>query len=112
MRASRVRPYAITGGRVRPAHELTMHTRVTVAHYDPASAVDLQPESQAIYEHAVKPVTVADLAASLPTIPVPTLLVLLSDLIAEGMVTIHGDEGTTEQDMLGRILEGLRELSP
>jgi hypothetical protein len=89
-----------------------MDTRVTVPHYDPNRAVDLLPECQAIYEHAVKPVTVADLAATVPTIPVPTLLVLLSDLVADGMVAIHGAEVATEQDMLGRILEGLRELSP
>lgn len=114
MRASRVRPYAITGGRTRPDHDLTTHTRVTVPNHDPARAADLLPEAQAIYEQArERPITVADLAACLRAIPDTTFLVLLSDLITDGLIAIDpDDEVTSEQDMLGRILDGLRELSP
>jgi hypothetical protein len=115
MRASRVRPYAITGGRTRPDHDLTNHTRLTVPNHDPARAADLQPEAQAIYEqlHQRQPSTVADLAACLRAIPDTTLLVLLSDLITDGLVAIDPDDQvTSSKDMLGRILNGLRELSP
>ena len=114
MRASRVRPYAITGGRTRPDHDLTTNTRLTAPDHDPANAADLGPEAQAVYAQVrERPITVADLAARLTTIPDTTLLVLLGDLITGGLVAFDpDDEVTSERDMLGRILNGLRELSP
>jgi hypothetical protein len=111
--AGRVRPYAITGGRTRPDHPLTTATVVVVENYDPARSVDLPPESHAIYERAVRPVAVSDLLAGLPAVPPTTVLVLLGDLIDAGLVRIEGDPADpTERDMLGRILAGLKELSP
>ena len=112
-RAGRVRPYAVTGGRTRPDHPLTMATVVVVVDYDPACSADLLPESQTIYELAVHPVPVGDLLAGLPAVPSTTVLVLLGDLIANGLIRIESDPGVpTERDMLGRILAGLKELSP
>lgn len=114
MRASRVRPYAVTGGRTRPDHDLAGNTRVTAPDHDAAKAADLSPEAQAIYEQTRQPISVADLAARLTAIPGTTLLVLLGDLITAGLVAFDpdDDEVTSERDMLGRILDGLRELSP
>ncbi|HEX9338664.1 MAG TPA: DUF742 domain-containing protein [Pseudonocardiaceae bacterium] len=110
MRASRVRPYAITGGRTTPDHDLTMETRVVVPHHDRARVATLPPESQAIYEQARQPISVGELAALLTAVPVTTLLVLLSDLITEDLVRVEA--GGVEPDTLGRILTGLKELSP
>jgi hypothetical protein len=111
MRASRVRPYAITGGRTRPDHDLAMDTRIVATQHDPARTATLQPESQAICDQAAHPISVANLAACLTAIPTTTLLVLLGDLIADGMLRV--DDGVpTQRDMLGRILDGLKELSP
>jgi hypothetical protein len=112
MAASRVRPYAITGGRTRPDHDLADPARVLVPRYDPARAASLLPEAMAIYERARQPISVADLTAHLPNIPATTLLVLLSDLITAGLVQVEGGAVERERDMLGRILEGLKELSP
>lgn len=112
MRAGRVRAYVVTGGRTRPGHDLLANTRVVATRYDPAHAVDLMPEQQAIYSHTIKMITVGDLVANLPDVPETTLKVLLSDLITLDLIHIADNDTTTDQDMLGRILDGLKELSP
>jgi hypothetical protein len=110
-RGRRVRPYTITGGRTRPDQPLPMDTLVSVPTYDPAFSATLMPESQALYERARESVSIDDLAAGL-TIRPSTILVLLGDLITADRVAVRpaGAAEPYDKDMLGRILDGLKEL--
>jgi hypothetical protein len=111
MRSLRVRPYAITGGRTRPRHHLLVETLISVPNYDPQFSASLLPESQALYERARETTSIAELSAHL-TIPLGVIRVLLSDLAASEMVFIHptGYSYSYDQNILGRILDGLKKL--
>lgn len=111
MRSTRVRPYAITGGRTRPRHLLLVETLVSVPHYDPQFSAGLMPEAKALYERAREKISVAELSAHLD-IPLGVIRVLLSDLAAQEMVFIHptGHAYSYDRGVLERILDGLRKL--
>lgn len=109
MRSTRVRPYAITGGRTRPRHLLLVETLVSVPNYDPQASAQLMPEAQALYERARRRTSVAELSAHLD-IPLGVIRVLLSDLAAQEMVFIHptGSDCQYDVHLLERILDGLK----
>lgn len=111
MRSTRIRPYALTGGRTRTRHHLLVETLISVPRYDPSLSASLMPESRALYERARSGVSVAELSAGLD-IPLGVVRVLVSDLAAQGAVFIHatGYAFSYDQRMLGRILDGLKQL--
>lgn len=111
MRSMRVRPYALTGGRTRSRHHLLVETLISVPQYDPALSSLLMPESRALYERARTRASIAELSAGL-TIPLGVVRVLVSDLAAQGAVFIHptGYAYSYDQNMLERILDGLKQL--
>lgn len=111
MRSKRIRPYTLTGGRTRARHHLLVETLISVPRYDPTLSEALMPESKALYERARSQMSIAELSAIL-TIPLGVVRVLISDLAAQGAVFIHPTAHTFQHDqnVLDRILSGLREL--
>jgi hypothetical protein len=110
-----VRPYALTGGRTEPAggDVLDLVALVVAAGEggtgDPAG---LSPEHRQILGLCRNAVTVADLA-SVTTLPVGVVRVLLADLIGQGWVIVPPNQGMGEQlsaDLLKEVLHGLRAL--
>ncbi|MFJ6198608.1 DUF742 domain-containing protein [Micromonospora sp. NPDC092111] len=109
-----VRPYTLTGGRVRPAVDgfdlVAFVLATTVA--EPSGQPGLQPEHRRLVEYARHPVAVADLAADLD-LALGVVRVLLGDLLARGLVTVHeppATAGLPDNDILKAVVSGLRAL--
>jgi hypothetical protein len=108
-----VRPYTLTGGRVRPVTEdfdLVAFVQANVSSAEEADG-NLQPEHRAIVAIAQEPTSVAEIAARVD-LPLGVVRVLLGDLLAAGLVNIH--EPSTAQfpddDILKAVVHGLRAL--
>jgi hypothetical protein len=107
-----VRPYTLTGGRVRPAVEGFDLVAFVLATADPAGQPGLQPEHRRLVELARRPVAVADLAADLG-LAVGVVRVLLGDLLARGLVTVHRPPAAAhlpDDNILKAVVSGLRAL--
>ncbi|SDS06213.1 DUF742 domain-containing protein [Paraoerskovia marina] len=87
--ASTVRPYAVTGGRVRSAtSDLPLEALVEVLP-GAVSSQGLPPEKRAILQHAAHTyVSVAELSALL-RLPLGVTRILVADLQEERYVTVH-----------------------
>ncbi|MGC5020517.1 DUF742 domain-containing protein [Micromonospora sp. DT47] len=109
-----VRPYTLTGGRVRPAVEgfdLVAFVLAT-ADADPYGQPGLQPEHRRLVELARRPAAVADLAADLD-LAVGVVRVLLGDLLARGLISVRqppAAAGLPDNDILKAVVSGLRAL--
>ena len=110
-----VRPYALTGGRTRPAGALLDLITVIVASslaLGPDDSLGLSPEHRRILGLCRGPATVADVAST-TALPLGVVRVLVADLIGQGRVTVlaarpAGEEPSTA--MLKEVLNGLRAL--
>jgi hypothetical protein len=111
-RSRRVRAYTLTGGRTRSRHQLLVETMISVPTYDAEFSTTLLPETHQVYEHARRPVSLAELSALL-SIPLGVIRVLVSDLAADGVIFIHptGHAYQYDHNILERILDGLNKLS-
>jgi hypothetical protein len=87
--AATVRPYAVTGGRVRSAtSDLPLEALVEVMP-GAVNGYGLPPEKRAILQHAAHNyVSVAELSALL-RLPLGVVRILVADLSDEGYVTVH-----------------------
>lgn len=109
-----VRPFAVTRGRARPAtgnYDLVAFVAAEVA-----PTADLpqhfQPEHRHIIGITQEPAAVADIAAALH-LPVGAVRVLLSDLVQEGLVSLHkaaAGAGYNDDNVLKAVISGLRAL--
>jgi hypothetical protein len=110
--SSLVRPYAVTGGRTGPTLNLAMEALVSSAtsmHHDLSA---LPPERQAIASLCRQIRSVAEISALL-RIPLGVVRVVISDMVAEGLVHVHQpqlDAGKPDLNLLERVLSGLRRL--
>jgi len=111
-----VRPYAITGGRTRPASQLDLplEALVRLTRRGQAALPLLALEWREIALLSQHPVALAELSARL-RIPLGVSRVLVADMVAEGLLTVL-DRGALEGDaadpaLLGRILDGLRSIT-
>ncbi|MCF4123601.1 DUF742 domain-containing protein [Antribacter sp. KLBMP9083] len=86
---STVRPYAVTGGRVRSAtSDLPLEALVEVLP-GAVSSYGLPPEKRAILQHAAHTyVSIAELSALL-RLPLGVVRILVADMQEEGHVTVH-----------------------
>ncbi len=109
--SKRIRPYTLTGGRTRGRHDLLVEALISVPQYDPALPETLMPESRQLYELARSRVSIAELSVAVEA-PLGVVRVLISDLVAQGVVYVHPTAHSYEHDheMLGRILDGLERL--
>ena len=109
-----VRPYTMTGGRVRPiagGFDLVAFVLADRA-ADPAGHQHLPPEHRQIIGMARQPVSVAELAAHLD-LAVGVVRVLLGDLLAGGLIALHEPPATAylpDDDILKAVANGLRAL--
>lgn len=87
--AATVRPYAVTGGRVRSAtSDLPLEALVEVMP-GAVNGFGLPPERRAILQHAAHNyVSVAELSALL-RLPLGVVRILVADMADEGYITVH-----------------------
>lgn len=110
-----VRPYTVTGGRVRPVtggFDLMAFVLAAPGAAGSPEAAHLQPEHRAILAKAEDPVSVAELAAALNLV-VGVVRVLLGDLLAAGLIAMHEPSTAAhfpEDDVLQAVVNGLRAL--
>jgi len=108
-----VRPYAITGGRVRPRNDdlevealITSSARSDVARY-------LSYERRTIIRLCQEVQSVAELSARLE-VPLGVARVLVADMAEEGLVTVHRPSeligSHPDLSLLERVLYGLRNI--
>jgi hypothetical protein len=107
-----VRPYAVTGGRARPAVGGFDLVAFVVNSADGVGPRHLQPEHHAILVRTREPVTVAELASHLDL-----ALGVVRDLLQQGLIEMHEpvyDQSVGPQRPDDRILKavvnGLRSL--
>lgn len=104
------RLYTLTGGRSRSAPDNPFDlVTLVVAECDPAPG--MQSEHAAILRLAERPTAVVEVAAML-RLPVGITRVLLSDLLAAGLVSARHPRrsAVTDPDILEQVLVGLRNL--
>jgi len=107
-----VRPYTVTGGRVKPAGGFDLVAFVVAAPLDRVDLAPLQPEQRAIIESAQRPVAVAELAARVD-LALGVVRVLLGDLLGAGLVVSYEPQPAASQpdnDILQAVVNGLRAL--
>ncbi|SCL18391.1 Protein of unknown function [Micromonospora nigra] len=109
-----VRPYTLTGGRVRPTAEGFDLVAYVFAKpgADPGTHPDLHPEHRRLVELAGPGAPVVDLAADLD-LALGVVRVLLGDLLARGLVTVHQPQPLAylpDNDILKAVVSGLRAL--
>lgn len=108
-----VRPYTMTGGRVRPTAEGFDLVAFVVANPEPPDAVSLhlQPEHRAIIQMAQEPISVAELSAHL-NLALGVVRVLLGDLLAATLIMINEPSAAhfPDEDVLKAVVNGLRAL--
>ncbi len=109
-----VRPFTLTGGRTRPSRaDFTLITTVTAVDPQPAGAPRPQPEHLRILRLCAEPVAVAEVAARLD-LPVSVVVILLSDLVEAGRITVRQphlvSRTTPDLDLLKKVRDGLGRL--
>ncbi|HEX6967217.1 MAG TPA: DUF742 domain-containing protein [Micromonosporaceae bacterium] len=107
-----VRPYAVTGGRVRPATEgFDLVAFVQASDHAPGPDQHLHPEHLAIIAIAQESISVAEVAARL-NLPLGVVRVLLGDLLQAGLVEIHEPAAAQfpDDNLLKAVVNGLRAL--
>ncbi|MEU6273752.1 DUF742 domain-containing protein [Streptomyces populi] len=109
-----VRPYAMTGGRTRPAHQLAIEALVSTTG-DLSQASKLSPEAYRICVLCRKLNSIAEVSAIL-SIPLGVARILVADLAELGFVVVQqpheGDvqDGRPQVTLLEKVLVGLRNL--
>ena len=113
-RGNLVRPYAVTRGRTEPIRDIPIEAVLVVS---AAAVQEARFAGHDKYRIAVlcepKAQSLAELAA-LTRLPLGVTRVLVADMVADGLLTLHSAAprtGFTERlDLLGRVLSGLRKL--
>jgi Protein of unknown function (DUF742) len=107
-----VRPYALTGGRTRPAGQtFDLMSMITAVRGLQASADDLEPEHLSLLRLCRVPASVADLTADLD-LPLGVVRVLLSDLLQRRLIAVArpAPGRLTDPQILREVADGLRRL--
>jgi hypothetical protein len=110
--SSLVRPYAVTGGRTKPRHQLEIEAMVAASHGEARDLWVLSPECQAILGFCRDWRSVAEISAVL-RMPLGVARILIADMSVEGLVRIHQldhAQGRPDLNLLERVLSGLRKL--
>jgi hypothetical protein len=109
-----VRPYAMTGGRTRPA--TGQFNLISLIAATPAASaaigMGLGPEHVAITRICRSPLSVAEIAAHLD-LPLGTVRVLLGDLLDHGLIVAQEPQPMAElatEDVFEAVINGLRAL--
>ncbi len=110
----RVRPYALTGGRVRSSTELALETIVRATSRGEASSGDLATEQRQICELCADPISIAEVSAHLQ-LPLGVARVLVGDMVTEGFLdcnapAVASRDSRPDLRLLERVLDGLQAL--
>jgi len=113
-RMMRIRPYALTGGRTRPAVELTLETLVRTNDRGWAIRHELSSEERRILDYAANPISIAELSAHLGVV-LGVARVLVADLVTSGSLdrsspATQAVEAHRDVSLLERVLDGLQAL--
>ena len=107
-----VRPYALTGGRTRPAGErFDLLALVCAVRGTGRDLSQLGPEQLTVLRSCRVPVPAVDLASDLD-LPLGVVRILVSDLRERGLVTVHGpvSVGLADPQLLKDVADGLRRI--
>jgi hypothetical protein len=107
-----VRPYALTGGRTRPAGErFDLLALICAVRGVTRDLLELGPEQLDVLRRCQVPTPAADLASDLD-LPLGVIRILVSDLRELGLVTIHQTStvGLTDTKILKDVADGLRRI--
>jgi len=105
----RVRPFVMTGGRVK-AERRDLRVETLLQATDAAAPGLITPEQEAILATCARPRSLAEVAAECRLV-LGVATVLASDLIADGLLKVHQtDPVEIELDALTRMLDRVRNL--
>lgn len=110
---SLVRPYARTGGRTRPDHNLPLEAMVTTSDQGSRYEGVRTEEHRLICDFCVRSRTLADIVSEL-RLPLGVVKIIVADMAYAGLVRIHqpgltvGDRSSRE--FMERLLAGLHNL--
>jgi hypothetical protein len=108
-----VRPYVMTGGRLKPIRgEFDLVSLVVATGLTPAPELGLGPEHLAIVRICQDVQSVAEIAGKLD-LPAGTVRVLLGDLLDKGFVAVEDPQPEaemTDERMYQAVIDGLRAL--
>jgi hypothetical protein len=108
--APAVRPYAVTGGRVKASLHLDLASMVVTTRRDPGPSAETD-HAQVLGLCGV-PVSVAEIAGRMQ-LPAAVVKILIGDLVGWGSVRASAPSartGTADRDLLERVLDGLERL--
>jgi len=104
--AGLLRPYIITGGRTEASNaDLSIESVVQTK-----QGVDgLGFEKRTIAKHCVEPKSIGEIAAHL-RVPLGVAVVLVSDMLSEGVVIAHKRAKANDTGLIERLIEGIRAI--
>jgi hypothetical protein len=110
---TRVRPYALTGGRTRGIRQLALETLVRTTPEGRAALPRLQMESRRVVELCADMQSIAEVSAHL-SVPLGVARVIVGDLTGEGLLAAsedpNPDSDRPDIKLLERVLDGLQAL--
>lgn len=108
-----VRPYARTGGRTRPVHDLAVETLLVTSGAGRVPSEIVSVEHVPIMRLCDRVHSVAEVSALLG-LPLGVARVLLADMMEMGLIELlrnpTNEEGLPDRLLLERVLAGLRKL--
>jgi hypothetical protein len=102
-----IRPFLLTGGRTRPTRD-DLRVESLIQSVTDASTETLRFEGRRIVEICRQPTSIAELSGAL-AVPLGVVRVLVSDLVAEGRVSVVQQQQLSIQ-MMERIRDRVRAL--
>lgn len=116
--ARTVRPYAVTGGRVKSRSDLPLEALIELMP-DAVASTGLPPERKAILHHAAAGfISIAELSALLH-LPIGVIRILVSDLADQQFIRVHssqpvevhtGESPALSLSVLESVLNGISAL--
>ena len=109
----RVRPYALTGGRVRSSTELPLETIVRLSTRTRADVASMTVERRDICTLSAESMSIAELSAHL-AIPLGVVRVIVGDMVTERILDCRRKEADDQirphVRVLERVLDGIQAL--
>lgn len=106
--SSLLRPYVVTKGRTRPSTR-DLRVESIISRISESVSPSHSVEEQAIWVTCQTPMSLAEVSAHL-SLPLGVTLILVSDLVDSGHLTVGGElEGGTD-DLLARIVTAVKNL--
>jgi hypothetical protein len=111
------RPYTVTGGRTRSAHDdLELETMVQTVSGSDEQLAGLGREQRSVAALCLQVASVAEIAARLDLL-LGVTRVIVGDLAVQGVVVLHRPQATVADadlppvELLERVLQGLKKIS-